>query len=70
MELMEHDAESFILELLKEKGKLRTSAIEEETKKKGVQCPDETVRFLTKMKMKGMIKGKMSTEERTWVWWI
>ncbi|MEM2900742.1 MAG: hypothetical protein QXT63_08115 [Thermoplasmata archaeon] len=70
MQLEETDAEKYILELLKEKGKLRTSDIDEETKKRGLECPDETVRFLTKMKLKGLIKGKMSIEERTWVWWV
>lgn len=69
--LKEKDAEEMILLVLgKADGPLKTKEIEEIVQSKGKQCPDSAVRFLTKMRYKGMIKGELSMEHRGWIWWV
>lgn len=69
--LKEPDAEKLIISLLSQAKKpLATREIEEKVQGKGKQCPDSAVRFLTKMRYKGMIKGELSREYRGWVWWL
>ncbi len=69
-EMSEEESETFVIKTLKEKGPLTTGQVEEEAKKMGKQCPDKTVLVLTKLKMRGVIKGEFLLEERTWKWWI
>jgi len=67
----EVDPEGFIVSLLKKAGKpLTTREIQEFIQKALVRCPDSTVVFLNKMRLKGLIKGELSRERRSWVWWI
>ncbi len=69
--LKESDAEKLILTLLgKAEKPLTTREIEKTVQGKGKQCPDSAVRFLSKMRYKGMIKGEISMEHRGWIWWI
>jgi repressor of nif and glnA expression len=69
--LEEHDAEKLIITLLSNAEKpLATKEIEEKVRGKGKQCPDSAVRFLAKMRYKGLIKGELSKEHRGWIWWI
>jgi repressor of nif and glnA expression len=69
--LKEKDAEEMILSVLEQAGKpLSTREIEEIVQGKGKQCPDSAVRFLNKMRYKGMISGELSMEHRGWIWWI
>ncbi len=70
-QLTEIEAEKLIISLLsKAEGPLRTRDIEKEVQGKGKQCPDSAVRFLSKMRYRGMIKGKLSREHKGWIWWI
>lgn len=62
------EAEQFIIALLRERGPLTTMEIEVSAASEDRRCPDQTVLFLSKMKMKGMISGTVSTERRGWVW--
>jgi repressor of nif and glnA expression len=65
------DAENMITALLKGAEKpLTTKEIEEIVQGKGKQCPDSAVRFLAKMRYKGLIMGELSLENRGWIWWI
>jgi len=69
--LSEEEAIELVLSILKAAGKpLTTREIEEETKKRLVQCPDKTPVFLNRLRLKGMIKGQLSPERRGWIWWI
>lgn len=68
--ISEEEAEGRIIKLLKEKGKMKTNEVESEMEKKGSKCPDESVRFLSMLKMKNKIKGELSVEDKSWVWWI
>ena len=69
-QLTESDAEKLIITLLsKAEGPLRTRDIEKKVQGKGKQCPDSAVRFLSKMRYKGMIKGELSIEHKGWIWW-
>jgi hypothetical protein len=69
--LSEEEAIQLVLSILKAAGKpLTTKEIEEEARKKLVQCPDKTPIFLNRLRLKGTIKGQLSPERRGWIWWI
>ena len=38
--------------------------------RKGVQCPDSTVRFLMALRNQGVINGRVSMERGGWEWWV
>lgn len=68
--LAEDEAEDLILWVLgNAENPLSTKEIEEIVSGRGKQCPDSAVKFLTKMRYKGMIMGKLSIEHRGWIWW-
>lgn len=69
-EMSENEAEKFVIELLQTHESLTTRQIEEEASSRNRTCPDAIIRFLNKMKLKGMIKGKLSVEHRGWIWYI
>jgi len=69
-EMSEKEAEQFVIRLLKEHENLTTRQIEEEASKRNKSCPDAIIRFLNKMKLRGMISGKLSVEHRGWIWYI
>lgn len=70
-QLSEPDAEKLIISLLGNADKpLTTREIEETVQGKGKQCPDSAVRFLAKMRYKGMIKGELSVKHKGWIWWM
>jgi hypothetical protein len=65
------EADQLIIQLLREAGHpLTTREVQEETQKRLVRCPDSTVVFLNKLRLKGVVNGKMSKERRGWIWWI
>jgi len=69
--LSEKEATKIILSILKKAEKpLSTRDIEGETRKLLVACPDNTPVFLNKLRLKGIIRGQLSSERRGWVWWI
>ena len=64
------EAVDVILEILRKAGKpLSTRDIQEETQKRLVRCPDSTIVFLNRLRLKGTIKGERSKERRGWIWW-
>ncbi|MEM3445680.1 MAG: hypothetical protein QXJ27_01335 [Thermoplasmata archaeon] len=70
MYLSEEEAEKIIIEFLARKGRATTREIEEEIRKTGKRCPDESVKFLMKLRSHGRIKGEVSAEARGWVWYL
>ncbi|MCK5561929.1 MAG: hypothetical protein KAJ51_15125 [Thermoplasmata archaeon] len=62
--------EEYVLALLGSKGEMTTRDILEHTEHDGLSCPDEPVRFLTKLRMKGLINGRVSMEHKGWIWWV
>jgi len=69
--LSEKEATKIILSILKKAEKpLSTRDIEGETRKLLITCPDNTPVFLNKLRLKGIIRGQLSSERRGWVWWI
>jgi hypothetical protein len=65
------EAVDVILEILRKAGTpLSTRDIQEETQKRLVRCPDSTIVFLNRLRLKGVIKGERSKERRGWIWWI
>jgi hypothetical protein len=70
-QLSESEAEKMILTFLAQAEKpVTTRQIEETAQGEGKQCPDSTVRFLSKMRYKGLIKGELSREHKGWIWWL
>lgn len=70
-QLTESDAERLILSLLGEaKNPLTTREIEKNVQDQGKRCPDSAVKFLSKMRYKGMIRGELSIENKGWIWWL
>ncbi len=68
--LSESEAERFVIDLLRSHGQMTTKDIESDAREEGKRCPDETVLFLTKLRLRGKIKGEISREKRGWVWWV
>jgi len=69
--LGEREAVEIILEILrKTEGPLTTREIEEETRKRLVSCPDSTPVFLNRLRIQGIVEGKISKERKGWIWWI
>lgn len=69
--LKNEEADQLIIELLKDAGcPLTTREVQKETQKRLVRCPDSTVVFLNKLRLKGVVHGEMSKERRGWIWWV
>ena len=66
--MTDSEAEAFVLGLLRDRGILSTMEIEVMAREHNKRCPDQTVLFLSKMKLKGLIEGRVSTEQKGWVW--
>ncbi|MCW3979624.1 MAG: hypothetical protein NWF12_07760 [Candidatus Bathyarchaeota archaeon] len=67
----EDEAVDFILQILKEAvGPLTTREIQAETRKRLLRCPDSTVVFLNRLRIKGVVRGERSRERRGWIWWV
>ena len=65
------DAVEQILSILRGAGEpLTTREVQAETEKRRVRCPDSTVVFLNKLRIKGLIHGERSRERRGWIWWV
>jgi len=65
------DPAEFIVSLLNKAGRpLTTREVQESAEKALIQCPDSTVVFLNKLRLKGIVKGELSKEKRSWIWWV
>jgi len=70
-ELRGEEADQLIIQLLRDAGRpLTTREVQAETEKRIVRCPDSTVVFLNKLRIRGEIKGERSSEKKGWVWWV
>ena len=69
--LVGNEAVDLILQVLGEAGKpLTTREVQAETEKRLVRCPDSTVVFLNRLRIKGVINGERSRERKGWIWWL
>jgi hypothetical protein len=69
--LRDEEADQLIIQLLRDAGRpLTTREVQEETQKRLVRCPDSTVVFLNKLRIRGVVHGEMSKERRGWIWWV
>ena len=60
-----------ILGILRKAGEaVTTREVGEEMRKLQLRCPDSTIVFLNKLRLKGVIHGERSKERRGWIWWI
>ncbi len=65
------EAVDLILRVLREAGRpLTTREVQAETEKRLVRCPDSTVVFLNRLRIKGRVNGERSRERRGWIWWV
>ena len=70
-QMSEVESEDLIISILKGADKpMMTREIEVQVAKGEAQCPDSAARFLNKLRFKGMIKGKLSIEDKGWLWWL
>ena len=66
-----NEAVDLILQVLGEAGRpLTTREVQGETEKRLVRCPDSTVVFLNRLRIKGLINGERSRERKGWIWWV
>jgi len=66
-----NEAVDLILQVLVEAGRpLTTREVQAETEKRRVRCPDSTVVFLNRLRIKGLINGERSRERKGWIWWV
>jgi len=69
--LTEEESYELIMNILKEAGKpLTTRDVEGEIRKTLTSCPDTLPVLLNRLRLKGLVKGKLSVEHRGWIWWI
>ncbi len=68
--LEDGEAEEVVIEILRKEGPLTTVQMEGRVQKRGEECPDSVVLFLSKLRLKGIIKGEVSREHRGWLWWV
>jgi len=69
--LTEEESFKLIMTILKSAGQpLTTRDIEGEIRKKLISCPDSLPVLLNRLRLKGRVKGQLSTEHRGWIWWI
>jgi hypothetical protein len=65
------EAEAYIIEMLENsEHKMTTSEIYQMSREMGVQCPDDTVKFLNRMRLEGKIQGEVSIEAKGWLWFL
>ena len=69
--LTEEESFKLIMDILKSAGKpLTTRNIEGEIRKSLISCPDSLPVLLNKLRLRGVVKGKLSPEHRGWIWWL
>jgi predicted transcriptional regulator len=69
--LTEEESYELIMNILKRAGKpLTTRDVEGEIRKTLTSCPDTLPVLLNRLRMKGLVKGRLSAEHRGWIWWI
>ena len=64
------EAVKVVVELLGKEGPMTTIQIEERIMKRGEECPDTVVLFLSKLRLKRVIKGEVSVKHKGWLWWV
>ena len=64
------EVQGYIIQLLGRGRKMTTKEIIASAESDGLTCPDEPVRFLNKLRIKGEIKGEVSLKHKGWVWWV
>ncbi len=70
-ELRGEEVDQLIIQFLRDACRpLTTREVQAETEKRLVRCPDSTVVFLNKLRIRGAIKGERSSEKKGWVWWV
>ena len=69
--LTEDESYELIMNILKKAGKpLTTRDVEGEIRKTLTSCPDTLPVLLNRLRLKGLVKGKLSAEHRGWIWWV
>lgn len=67
--LSEDEGARWVLDLLSDGERRTTREIEVAGEAEGVACPDSTIRFLSRMRHSGHIRGELSVKDKGWVWW-
>ena len=65
------EAVNLILSVLRAAGRpMTTRDVQEEAERRRVRCPDSTAVFLNRLRLRGLIKGERSKDQRGWIWWV
>lgn len=69
-EMTPAEAQRFVVGLLSDGAKRTTQQVDAASAAAGKRCPDATVRFLAKLRLRGVVEGELSAPHRTWLWWL
>ena len=67
-EMTDQEAEEHVLSVLREQGRMTTRELEASVQRIGKKCPDGAVKFLMRLKVKGVITGDVDVDKGGWVW--
>lgn len=68
--LMSHEeARAFVLGLLGDGKPRKTQEVDAAANERGKKCPDSTVKFLARLRLEGVVEGRLDPATGTWLWW-
>ena len=62
------EARTFVLGLLEGGRPMTTRDVDQAANREGKQCPDSTVKFLARLRLEGVVEGRLDARTGTWSW--
>ncbi len=66
---VEESTKRFVLDFLADGRRRTTAEVEAASRTAKLACPDSASRYLSRMRLLGLIDGELSVKDKTWTWW-